>query len=179
MRDDRDILEFYKLLNQNILISYTGSFDNQILAVIAKNIEFVLQGNPKVSKKIFKIFFELAQNISYYSDELIYGPNNMKSGEGTLVIKETDKGYLFITGNLVKNEKAGTLIEKIKKINELNRDALREFKRAERNRPRGEQGGANIGLIQVALTSENELLYKVVPFDDERSFYIIGALISK
>ena len=179
MKDNREVFEFYKLLNQNILISYTGPFDNQILAVIAKNIEMVLSGNPKVSKKIFKIFFELAQNISFYSAEFTEQPGIGPTGEGTLVIQDTPEGYLFITGNMVNRASADNLEAKIKKINKLDRLKLREFKRAERGRPRSEQGGANIGLIQVALTSENKLRSRFIPVNENTSFYILGALIAK
>ena len=179
MKDNREVFEFYKLLNQNILISYTGPFDNQILAVIAKNIEMVLSGNPRVSKKIFKIFFELAQNISFYSAEFTDQPGVGPTGEGTLIIQEKPEGYLFITGNMVDKKTADKLESKIERINQLDRDKLREFKRAERGRPRSEQGGANIGLIQVALTSENSLASRFIPVNEKTSFYILGALIAK
>jgi len=60
---------FTTMTRKDVRISYTGPFDSQVLSVIAKNIEASLSANPIINKKIFKIFIELAQNISYYSAE--------------------------------------------------------------------------------------------------------------
>ena len=53
----------------NVCISYTGLFDSEILTILAQGIEGTLTSNDKVTKKVFKIFLELAQNISQYSLE--------------------------------------------------------------------------------------------------------------
>jgi hypothetical protein len=160
----------------NIRISYTGPFDAQVLSVMAKNIEFSLSNNPSVNKKMFKIFLELAQNISFYSIEK---DQSDKQGIGTLTIKEYEEYFLFATGNIINHKDAEIVIERCEKINSLDRNSLREFKRKARNRAHSATGGGNIGLIQVALTSRNKLQYKTIPLEKGESYYIVAAKIDK
>lgn len=174
MENKREMLS--QMETDNIRMSYTGPFDAQVLSVMAKNIEFALSENPSVNKKMFKIFLELAQNISFYSMER---DNHETQGVGTLTIKEFEEYYLFATGNIIDHKDAEIVIERCEKINSLDRDALREFKRKARNRAHSKSGGGNIGLIQVALTSRNKLQYKTIPLDKGESYYIVAAKIDK
>ncbi len=177
MQEKKKLLD--QMTGENVSISYTGPFDGQVLSVIAKNIEYSLSVNPQVNKKMFKIFLELAQNIAYYSEEQNVNKRGESAGVGTLAIQEFGKHFIFATGNMVKSEMAKHVINKCDKINSLKRDELREFKRQQRKLPPGAKGGGNIGLIQVALTAENRLNYKVIPIDDSKYFFIIGVRINK
>jgi hypothetical protein len=170
---------YNKMTGNNVHISYTGAFDGQILSVIAKNIEYSLSQDPIINKKMFKVFLELAQNISYYSAEQKETDKGEKSGVGTIVIQEFNNHYVFATGNIVKKSDTEKIEFKCTKINSLSRDDLRKFKREQRKLPAGERGGGNIGLIQVALTSENPIDYKVIPIDESTAFYIVATKVDK
>ncbi len=174
-----DILDFHRSLDRNIPLSYKGPIDDQILQAFGIYIEGLLKDSPKAGRKIFKVFVELAQNISYYSAEKSILPNNKEIGTGMVLINETKNNYTFMTGNLVKNEDIVSIIEKSEIINSLNREELREYKREQRKLPPGKKGGAHIGLIQVALTSANPLDIEVNPVDDDYSFFSIAVKIDK
>jgi hypothetical protein len=167
------------MVAQNVHMSYTGPFDGQVLSVIAKNIEFSLSENPRVNKKMFKIFIELAQNISFYSREMHRSADGSEAGIGTLTIQEFDDHFTFATGNMADREKIKPVLAKCDAINALDREALRDFKRGQRKQSPSEKGGGNIGLIQVALTAENPLEYKIIPVDDQTAFYIVAVKINK
>jgi len=172
-----DLFKYHSLFNQNVQISYKGPFDSNVLSVLGNYIEFTIGKNPKASKKIFNIFIELAQNIAHYSAEKnLFG---VDAGVGSLVISEYPVFYGFSTGNIVKNEDIIVIIEKIELINSLDRDQLREYKRKQRNLPQREKGNANIGLIQVALTSANPLDIEVTLIDDKYSFFAITVKVDK
>lgn len=177
MTEKQQIMQ--KMSDDNVNISYTGPFDGQILSVIAKNIEYSLSKNTKVNKKVFKIFLELAQNISYYSAEQNIARRGEKAGVGTLTIQEYDKHFVFATGNMVDNITIDRIIEKCDKINSMSRTDLREFKRMQRKLPAGHKGGGNIGLIQVALTAESPLDYKIIKIDNNVTFFIVAVDINK
>lgn len=177
MQEKKKLID--QMTGENVSISYTGPFDGQVLSVIAKNIEYSLSVNPQVNKKMFKIFLELAQNIAYYSEEKNINNRGESAGIGTLAIQEFNQYFVFATGNMVQLDVAKHVIDKCDKINSLERKELREFKRQQRKLPPGEKGGGNIGLIQVALTAENRLNYKVIPVDDNKYFFIIGVRINK
>lgn len=175
-----NILDYHRNLDQNVHISYRGPIDDKILQAIGYYIEGVLSNHPKAGKKIFKIFIELAQNISYYSAEKgIFNKEEKEIGSGMVLIGESQDSYTFVTGNLVKNDDIYAIIDKSEIINSLDRDGLREYKREQRRLPHGPKGGAHIGLIQVALTSAHPLDIEVTPIDDEHSFFSIAVKIDK
>lgn len=170
---------FDSMRKKSIGISYTGPFDSQILSVLAKNIEYSLSLDPKLNKKIFKIFIELAQNIAFYSSEKVKSTEGEEMGYGTLTIQEFHNHFIFATGNKTTEENIKPVIEKCDTINSLGRKELREYKRQQRNLPPSERGGGNIGLIQVALTADNPIDYRVVPLNNNQLFYIVSVKIDK
>ena len=173
------LYEHHSMINPNIQVSYKGPIDERILSIIGNYIELVVD-DPVVSKKIFKIFIELAQNISFYSAEKSrLGDKKSEIGAGTIVIGDFKEYYTFVTGNNVKNADIIPLIEKCEIINSLDREGLRKYKREQRKLPPGRMGGAHIGLIQVALTSANPLDIEVQPVDDKHSFFSIAVRIDK
>ncbi|MBN2757994.1 MAG: SiaB family protein kinase [Bacteroidales bacterium] len=174
-----NILDYHSSFDQDTRISYKGPIDEKILQAIGTYIEGVLNKNQKASKKVFKIFIELAQNISYYSAEKNTMKNNKEIGVGMVIISEAEDTYNFMTGNLVKNDDIVSIIEKSEIINSLDREELREYKREQRKLPHSQKGGANIGLIQVALTSSHPLDIEVIPVDDDLSFFSIAVKIDK
>jgi hypothetical protein len=174
-----NILDYHRNLDQNIALYYKGPIDEKILQTIGYYIDGFLSQNPKAGKKIFKVFIELAQNISYYSAEKNIFRGEKEIGSGLFLIGETIEAYTFMSGNLVKNDDINAIIDKSEIINSLDRDELREYKRQQRKKPTGAKGGANIGLIQVALTSANPLDIEVTPVDDDHSFFSIAVKIDK
>ncbi len=164
----------------NINVSYTGAFDSEILAVIAKNVEKAFSKDPKLNKKLFKIFIEFAQNIALYSAERISEDNDGHySGFGSIMIREFEDSYMLATGNKAGTNDLKPAVAKCEKINNLSRDELRKYKRTQRRLPPGKKGGGNIGLIQVALMAGNPIEYKTIKLDNDTWFYIQSVLINK
>ena len=112
--------------SKDIKISYKGPVDERIFRIIGDYISSIDSEYEKAGRKLFKIFFELAQNISSYSAEKITFKNKKEIGTGNLIIKEIEDNFVLITGNLVKNKDIIPIIEKCEYINSLDRDALRE-----------------------------------------------------
>jgi len=163
----------------NIAISYTGIFDTEILSVLAKEIEGTLSPDDKINKKVFKIFIELAQNISMYSLEREQNSEGSDMGVGTMIIRDFDGYYEFSAGNRTTKDCIIPVMEKCDNINSMTRDKLREYRRLQRNMPAGKKGGGNIGLIQVALTASNPIEYALVKCEDGEYFYIVSVKINK
>lgn len=172
-----NLFEYNDLFSKEIQISYKGPFDKHVLSVIGNYIKIIIAKSSTVSKKIFKIFIELAQNIAFYSDE--FSKLDKEVGVGILVIRESDEKFFLHSGNKVKSEDVFPILDKCEVINSLDREGLRAYKREQRNLPRGIKGGAHIGLIQVALTSANPLDIKVTPINDEYSFFSVTVVVDK
>ncbi len=173
-----DIAEFHKMFNDNILILYKGTFDKNILAVFSNYIEGIIKRYPAISKKIYSIFIELAQNIAYYSAEFDT-IDGKQVGIGTLAIGEGANEYTFFTGNAIKNENLTKVVNKCKIINSMDKEALRKYRREQLNLPPGDHDTAHIGLIQVALTASNNLDVEITPFDNGFSFFSLKITVLK
>ncbi len=167
--------DFYELLSQEVIVAYRGTFEKRVLNVLAKNIESSVQDNVVLRRKFFRIFLEFAQNIAYYSSEQVETSENEMSGSGMLILKHGDDGsYVFLSGNMVKNEMLDYIHDRVKYINSLDREGLREYKREQYKLVEsGEK--SNLGILQIALISGNPVVVKTRPINDTDSFIIISA----
>ncbi len=173
------LFELYKILSENILISYRGPLDKKVLNLLGNNVKSLLHDKPIIAKKLFKIFVELAQNIALYSAEKQLAFDKEMQGAGIILVKDLGSAYEFIAGNYIKNNDLRKFLDKSSRINSLEKDDLRKFKREQLLLPDGESGGANIGLVQAVLLSDHPLQVHVEAFDDHMSFLVIGVNISK
>jgi hypothetical protein len=168
--------------HSNILVSYKGSMNHDTLGEISRVIrQYANKISTKVSRKLFAIFIEIAQNIAYYSCERNYlGTEYYDAGIGSIIIKEYDKFYKIIAGNVVTKADADKIRHKFAQIADLNREELRDYKRTLRGQ--GEElnmNKGNIGLLQIILTSRNPLHIELIPLDEQCAFYCLTANIDK
>ncbi len=177
--DTFNFFDYYTHISQdNILLSYKGPLTDVLLSEFSKDIRNKLQEDKQSGKKVFAIFMELSQNVLYYSREINHFGN--KDKVGTLVILNTPDSYKIITGNLVSIDAVPRLIEKAEIVNSLDREALREYKRKLRNDPSEEESkGAGIGMVQAALTADNQLEVKIKDLDGGFAFFILGVSVEK
>ncbi len=165
--------------DKRILISYKGPVTPVIMAEISRDIQDKLAENPKASRKVFSVFIELAQNILYYSVEKIQYAGRLDS-VGMLQIIEMDDYFVFLCGNTVMKKDVAQLVNNCKTINSLNREELRKLKRYQRKQPQSETSkGAGIGLVQVAILSDNPLEIQIHEVDDDQSFFTLSVNINK
>lgn len=172
-------LEIFNIMfKNNIVASYVGPFDSDILTLLAENLEATLWQNETIRRKFFKIFVELAQNIALYSNERSV-TKGKEYGEGTLIISDYGDHFLFTAGNIVNPQVKKLLAKRTKTINSLDRMGLRALKRKLRNRG-NKKGGGNIGLVQVALLAKNPLEVNFFPTEKkDMSFYLVSIKIEK
>lgn len=164
---------------ENIKISYKGPVTDHVIYEISRDIRDKFSGIPRAKRKMFSVFMELAQNISFYSAErIMYADKNDRVG--TIIITEFQDYYTFSCGNLVEKEHIGELVEKCEAINDLDHHGRREFKRQQRSAPSTERSkGAGIGLIQVALNAKSNLEINRQEVDDSFMFMSLSVKISK
>lgn len=130
-------------------------------------------------KKLFKIFIELSQNVSNYSEDYHMVNNVQRIGVGELVLKEEESAYTFTTTNQVKKTDAEILAERCELINKSDQLRLRELKREQRLNSPGEKFGARIGLIQAVMLSKNKLEYKIRNINEKFSYFSLTVKIDK
>jgi hypothetical protein len=175
---DRSKLEFiedyYELLSKEVIIAYRGTFEKNVLTVLANNIEASIDASSVLRRKFFKMFLEFAQNIANYSAEKVKTTDDEESGSGLLILKHEQGSYVFVTGNLVETSKLQFINEKVNYINSLDRDGLRNYKREQiKYIESGER--SNLGLLQIALISGNSIGVATKKVDEMFSFITISA----
>ncbi len=168
----KDTLDFY---NSKILIAYQGVFERQLLGAIAKNLETAIS-DAALSKRLFRIFIEIAQNIAYYSAEKLQ-VENKTSGGGILVMKSEGNSILISGGNLINNNSITELESHCLKINTLNHVELRDYKRKELEQRLSFGKESHLGLIQIAILSGNPIKLDFKEIDSEFSFITISSKI--
>ncbi|GAB4403796.1 MAG: SiaB family protein kinase [Microscillaceae bacterium] len=174
------LFDYYTLTkHNNILVSYKGPITDLLMAEIVKDIRLKMADNPQAGKKLFAVIIELAQNILYYSAEVVrFG--DREDRVGTILITDEPNQIILACGNLVENDYIETLAQDCHYINTLDREGLREYKRTQRSRPRGVRSrGAGIGLIQAALTSDQPLRIETRSIDPQFTFFSLSVAIRK
>jgi hypothetical protein len=168
-----------KIHNERVLISYKGPVTYVILSEISNEIKSIFASEPKMSKKVFSAFIELAENVHNYSSEQ-NTINGKTSKVGMIAVVEMPDSYILMTGNLIDDKNLLPLLEKCEKINSLDRESLRQLKRdeVEKSIAAGKAGGG-IGLIKVALATDLPLQIEYTPTEEGISFFSISVTFSK
>ncbi len=174
----KNIILDYPELKEKVLFNYTGPINIDMLVVIGNNIKKLTYHLKNTSRRLYKIYIELAQNVAAYSAESLL-IDNQKIGVGTIILEEQQKYYTFTTRNRVLKHDAVTLMQRCAVINSLDLKGLRHLKREKRLHSDKLKLSAHIGLIHAALLSGNPIYFKVFPLDKEYSYFTIKVKIDK
>lgn len=166
-------------MTSKTILSYNGPFYIELISVFGTNIRNVNDAYSNARKKLFKIFIELSQNVSNYSENFHMVNNVQRIGVGELSLKEFDNAYSFTTKNQVKKTDAEILTERCELVNASDQMKLRELKREQRLNSPGEKFGARIGLIQAVMLSKNKLEFKVDKINEDFSYFSLTVKIDK
>ncbi|PLX13639.1 MAG: hypothetical protein C0597_11415 [Marinilabiliales bacterium] len=171
---DEAINYHQRMVSEEILVIHKGDFSQDAIFPVLRIIEDNLQKENKDAvskKKIFHILVELLQNISRHC---------LKEGdkkEGIFLIGKSDDCFVVNTGNLIDNNVVDKLKENIDFINSHNGKELKDLylsKLRERNLPNN--GGAGIGLIDIARRLISPINYSIKKLDDKKSFLSINVI---
>jgi hypothetical protein len=164
----------------DVKLIYEGEINHDIMKVFTSLTENGLKSEEfKGQKKVFNVMVECLQNISKHSD-CVEGRKLDNVGNGIFLISNNEKELNIVTGNTLRKEKEKDLSEKIDHINSLSKDDLREYyKQMLKENTISNKGGAGLGFIDIARKTQNQLSYSFNPIDDEFSFFILSAKITK
>ena len=161
------------------IVSFKGPLTVGLLSFLGNYMKSVIKVEHAIEKRIFRIFIELTQNVSYYSAETIAVEPGIDSGVGWFTVKKLNNHFIITTGNLIIKEDGVKLIRNCDEINSLNETELRELKRKTRSQAMERDVGAHIGLIQTSILSKSKLNYKVSELDSRHSYFTISVNIEE
>lgn len=166
-------------MKNKTLLTYRGPFYIELISVFGSNVRNYTNAYTNARKKLFRIFIELSQNVSNYSEDFHMVNNECRIGVGELNLKEFENHFTFTTKNLIKRSDSTILINRCNLINSSNISELRQLKREQRLNSPGEKFGARIGLIQAVMLSQNKIEYQYEEVDERFAYLSITVKIDK
>jgi len=181
-----ELLAHYKKMSErNIVLDFQGAISQDMLVGMAELIRNKLSqefGKSSIVKKIFSVFVEMAQNIAFYSQERVFMSNQAESvGAGIIMLTEGEDHVFTVTsGNLVKKDSVPAIVKHCRRINEMDKEALKQFYK-EQLRLKRDKGkrGAGVGLIDIARRSGQPIQYGVTSVDNLNSFLVLSVKINE
>ena len=177
-----ELFDFYNLFtrkNKKTIVIFKGNFTETILHDLAKALKGRLSAveEKKISRRIFAIFIELAQNIYHYSADKISIDDSL-IGDGIIHIFEKDDCYVIQSGNAIYSKEYDTISKKIDLVNKKDVSELKQMKKDILKQERVREG-AGFGLIEVAIQSGSDILCEAQDINDELCFLKLEVKICK
>jgi Family of unknown function (DUF6272) len=168
-----------KEYQEKTLMIYKGAFTVNLISILGNQIRLLPEVDFRIVQKIFRIFMELTQNVSYYSAETVDVKSGVSCGNGWVTLQNYDDYMMVTTGNRIKPDHAPKLIKYCSEINSFDEAQLRKLKRDIRSQALERDTGAQIGLIQTSIISGNKLDFKIINDDQGNDFFILSTKTSK
>ena len=174
------IYGFYNTMKEReISLAYEGEINHQVTKAFTSLAETNMETQMEeggVQRKVFHVMVECLQNINKHADKTDDG----REGRGIFIVTKGEEEYNVITGNLVDALKQESLKASIDRINNMNKDELKElYKRQMKGGTISEKGCAGLGFIDIVRKTGNKLKYDFLPVSDKCSFFILIVAISR
>ena len=175
IRENNIILSFEGTMSQGVL---TALIDALREKVIANNVDLP-DSMQFAIRKICAILVELAQNIQNHSLEQAL-QDNISSGLGIIIIRETKNGFTLTSGNNALKADAENLISYCGKLNSLDEVGLKALYKEKLRKERAKNvNGGGIGLIEMKRKSNQPFEYEMQPIDDKTVFFSLSVNLDK
>ncbi|WP_421872647.1 SiaB family protein kinase [Marinoscillum sp.] len=166
------------LKSDQILFLHKGTITKELIELVVEALEQSvtnLEGDRKVRRKITNVFIEVFQNIGYHG---VKDPEF--SSSDMVIVLSLDKYYKIGTRNLIKKDTQDKISDKIKQINGMTPEELREeYKVALSSNELSEKGTAGLGFIDIARKSGEKLYCEFEKANDQYSFFYFETRIAK
>lgn len=158
---------------------YYGKITDQLTEAITgiQNSDLANDGGKQLlatEKKTLFLIVESVQNI------IRHGARKSTEQKGLMVISKKKDGLYLTTGNSIDARNVDDLRQKIDKINQMKEQDLKiEYKRILTEESFSEQGGAGLGLIQIARKTLQKIDYSFEKIDATHYFFLMVIKIPK
>jgi hypothetical protein len=179
----KKIFSLYQTLEQeNVILSFNGAVTADFLTAVLDIMETKmndLEESPKTKKKVFNVLVECLQNLYHHiNDGGVLGLETKSVNSALVMVVRKDDYFSIQTGNYIQNSNVSCLDERLKKINSLNKENLRDYYREVLNNGSvSDKGTAGLGMIDIARKSGNKLEYNFLEIDSNFSFFSLKVKI--
>jgi len=175
-----NIIELHNVLNvENIVLNYSGMFNQNSLVDLLGIIEKQMKDTVLLKSKTYNIMVELLQNLVKHS--AFYEINGIGGHYGIFYIVENADHFLLNTGNFIKSDNVSHLKIHLDKVNVFNEKQLNQWYDEMLLDPNSgsDNTSTGLGLIDLKLRSQHKLEYDFTNIDDDFHFFSIKIKINK
>ncbi len=168
---------FKSFENYSLSYVYKGIFNptltDKILSLTETNMAITGEGS-KTQKKVYFVMVESLQNITRHQDV-----TQDEENQAFFVVQNKGGIYDLASGNVIEKEHIADLKLKLDKINAMDSAQLKEYyKHVLENTGLSVNGGAGLGLIEMARRSGNKLTYDFERLNDKLSYFYFRSKVS-
>jgi len=160
--------EFHaKACKENLIVLHKGNFSPIVIDPVITMVENNIKSKAvNVQKLTFHIILEALQNLSLHS------LGNDEEKEAIFIICKNESNHFISTGNFIKKSKVEFLRKQLDGIKLIPRKELKRlFEETIHKKNMGQKAKIGLGLIEIAIESNNKLNYHFYPIDKKVSFY--------
>jgi hypothetical protein len=161
-----------------IMLSFKGEITSDLLTSILHIMESKLDNigeEPKLKKKVYNVLVECLQNLYHHNDGMdtpFLVKKDIQNSALFLIGRSDNSTYKIITGNYILKESVNEFNLKLEKINNMNKDELKEYYiDTLNNESFSNKGGGGLGMIDIARKSGQKFEYSFTPINNEYSFF--------
>ncbi len=164
---------------EGVMICFNGAFAHSIIEEIGNALRRYLQEQEEKKSSaldVFAVYIEQAQNIRNYLARKRFA--DAASSSAIIVIARRGERYVVSSGNVVDGDDRAALTARLEQVRAADAAELRKlFKERLRSGTRDPEGGAGMGLIEVARRCTEPLQFAFHPVEGGRSFFCLTAVI--
>jgi hypothetical protein len=166
------------MAEKQVIIYHEGSFKFETIEKLLTETKQNLTEKDisiKAKKRVLNIMVECLENIYKHAEKVINNNHFNKEEYNKFykfVLENKEQDYLITAANPILNKNIETVKNKIEQANSLSKPELKELYASKINNSMiSERGGAGLGIIDIALKSENKIDYSFTKIDDLFSYY--------
>jgi hypothetical protein len=176
------LYEVQKFLRDNrILISFSGKLSQGLIEEYGEAVKKYLETEERPKNEVFNVFavyIEQSQNIKNYVGMKEGSPHyEMIANSSIVTIGKAEEGHYVCSGNMVENEDLAKLLERIDRMAGMDKTELKKLYKETMMAEQPGEGGAGLGMIEMARKASRPLEYTVTPLDGALSFFSLKAVV--
>ena len=173
-----DLLAIREIFNrQNIMLWFNGPVTAPLIEEIGTALRKHMEGqaeSPSAISDVFSVYIEMAQNIRRYAQAQAF-----ENEASTILISRDDAGhYVISASNIVRDQDANALGERIGQLFHLDKEALKAAFKTQLRQPRSAlTGSAGLGLIDMARKAAAPLQHTLQALDNGRTLFNLRVVL--
>jgi len=172
-----------ELEKEGIVFCYSGFLTEGVLSGMGNSIKQMLVNegtDRKVTRSLFAIFVEQAQNVIRYSAEAAVAEEDaaLELRYGVITMGKTNDKYFVSCGNLIKQADVSDIGDALSHIQTLDRTGLKDLhkKILKGETPEGSKG-AGVGFVEIARSAREGFEFDFEKVDEDHSYFCLKAFL--